>query len=81
VLFHALKGGASHDRYIRDAEEAGDEELADFFRRVRDENGMGADEAQLLLAERTPTAGPDGRGGARRAPRARTPRLLMARSR
>ncbi len=56
VLFHALKGGASYDLYIRDAEEAGDEELADFFRRVRDEDGMRADEAQLLLAERTPTA-------------------------
>ncbi len=56
VLFHALKGGASYDRYVRDAEEAGDEELADFFRRVRDEDGMRADEARLLLAERTPTA-------------------------
>ena len=55
VLFHALEGGASYDQYIHDAEEAGDQELADFFRRVRDEDSMRADEAQLLLAERTPT--------------------------
>ena len=56
VLFHALEGGASYDQYIRDAEEAGDEELVDFFTRVRDEDSMRADEAKQLLAERTPTA-------------------------
>lgn len=57
VLFHALEGGASYDQYIRGAERIGDEELAEFFRRVRDEDSMRADEAQLLLAERTPTTG------------------------
>ncbi len=55
VLFHALEGGASYDTYIEDAEGEGDQELADFFRRVRDEDSMRADEAQRLLAERTPT--------------------------
>jgi hypothetical protein len=55
VLFHALKGGASYDQYIEDAEREGDHELADFFRRVRDEDSMRADEARLLLAERTPS--------------------------
>ena len=58
VLFHSLEGGASYDQYIQDAEAAGDEELVDFFRRVRDEDSMRADEAQRLLAERTPTAAP-----------------------
>ncbi len=53
VLYHSLKGGASYERYIRDAEEAGDRELVDFFTRVRDEDGRRADEAQLLLAART----------------------------
>ena len=56
VLFHALEGGASYDQYIRDAEEAGDEELATFFIEVRDEDSMRADEAQRLLAERTSAA-------------------------
>ena len=65
VLFHALEGGASYDQYIHDAEEAGDQELADFFRRVRDEDSMRADEAQLLLAERTPV-GARTEGAARR---------------
>src|ERR671938_1508519 len=60
VLFHALEGGASYDQYIRDAEGAGDDELADFFRRVRDEDSMRADETQLLLAERTLTARTEG---------------------
>ena len=55
VLFHALEGGASYDQYIRDAEEAGNEELATFFIQVRDEDSMRADEAQRLLAERSPT--------------------------
>jgi len=55
VLFHALEGGASYDTYIEDAEREGDQELADFFRRVRDEDSMRAEEAQRLLAERSPT--------------------------
>jgi hypothetical protein len=45
---------ASYDLYIRDAEEAGDEELATFFIQVRDKDSMRAEEAQRLLAERTP---------------------------
>ena len=61
VLFHALEGGVSYDQYIRDAEEASDEELATFFIQVRDEDSMRADEAQRLLAERTLAA--DERGG------------------
>jgi hypothetical protein len=53
VLFHALEGGASYDTYIEDAEREGDEELAEFFRRVRDEDSMRADEAQMLIAARS----------------------------
>jgi hypothetical protein len=60
VLFHALEGGASYDTYIGDAEREGDEELAEFFRRMRDEDSTRADEAQRLLAERTSTASMEG---------------------
>jgi hypothetical protein len=60
VLFHALEGGASYDTYIDDAEREGDEELAEFFRRVRDEDCKRADEAQRRLAERTPTTSTEG---------------------
>lgn len=55
VLFHALEGGASYDTYIEDAERAGDQELASFFRQVRDEDSTRAEEARRLLAERTST--------------------------
>ena len=63
VLFHALEGGASYDTYIEDAEREGDQELADFFRMVRDEDSMRADEAQRLLAERTLTTTTSATGG------------------
>ncbi len=53
VLFHALEGSASYDTYIEDAEREGDQELAEFFRRVRDEDSMRAGEAQMLLAARS----------------------------
>ena len=54
VLFHALQGGASYNNYIEDAEREGDEELTEFFRRVREEDRDRAAEARLLLAQRTP---------------------------
>ncbi len=53
VLYHAAQGGTQYAKYIEDAEREGDQELADFFRRVRDEDSMRADEAQMLIAART----------------------------
>jgi hypothetical protein len=58
-----LQGGTSYDTYIENAEREGDGELADFFRRVRDEDSMRADEAQRLLAERSPTTTASATGG------------------
>jgi len=55
VLFHALQGETSYDTYVEDAEREGDEELTEFFRRVREEDRDRANEARMLLAERTPT--------------------------
>jgi hypothetical protein len=57
VLYHTLDAGASYDQYVRDAEEANDRELAEFFRVLRDEDSRRADYAQELLAQRTPTGG------------------------
>src|SRR5919202_312293 len=45
VLFHALEGGASYDTYIEDAAREGDQELAEFFRQVRDEDSNRGDRA------------------------------------
>ena len=38
VLYHALQAAETHDKYIRDAEESGDRDLAAFFREVKEEN-------------------------------------------
>lgn len=35
VLYHALQGVETYDRYIRDAEQAQDNDLAQFFREVQ----------------------------------------------
>ena len=56
VLFHALEGGATYDTYIEDAEREGDEELTEFFRRVREEDRDRASEARMLIAARTESA-------------------------
>jgi hypothetical protein len=56
VLYHTLQAGASYEQYIRDAEEASDQELIEFFRELRDEDSRRADYAQELIALRTPAA-------------------------
>lgn len=47
-----LKNVLRLDQYIADAVDAGDEELADFFRRAQRDSRRGADEAKQLLVER-----------------------------
>jgi hypothetical protein len=39
-------------QYIEDAERAGDQELADFFRRAHEESRKGAEQGKQLLASR-----------------------------
>ena len=52
VLYHALKGAQTCDSYVKDAEQEGDNELAQFFRQVQQEEAMHADKAKKLLAKR-----------------------------
>jgi hypothetical protein len=40
------------DQYIQDAQRAGDDELAEFFRRAQGESRKGAEQAKQLLASR-----------------------------
>ena len=40
------------ETYIGDAEQAGDQELVDFFRRAQHESRKGAEQAKKLLAKR-----------------------------
>jgi hypothetical protein len=52
VMYHALQGAETYDRYITDALERGDGELADFFRDVQERNCEIADRAKALLGRR-----------------------------
>jgi rubrerythrin len=52
VLYRALEGGATYDKYIQDAEQEGDQELAQFFRQVQQEDAQRAQQAKSLLDNR-----------------------------
>jgi hypothetical protein len=52
VLYHKLHGAEAQDQYIRDAEEAGDQELATFFREILQKDVEVADRAKALLRAR-----------------------------
>ncbi|MGK4007177.1 hypothetical protein WMF31_31435 [Sorangium sp. So ce1036] len=52
VLYHALQGAETYARYIQDAKQQGDDELASFFSEVRQEDLRLAERAKLLLGQR-----------------------------
>jgi hypothetical protein len=52
VLYHALQGAETYDQYVSDAERRGDQDLAQFFRKVKEEDRQRADQAKQLLASR-----------------------------
>lgn len=51
VLDHSLKGAQVYDQYIRDAEQEGSQELATFFKEVKESDKKRSDQAKKLLAE------------------------------
>ena len=57
VLFHCLEGADTYDQYIRDAKEAGDQELARFFQQVQRDFRKRADQAKQLLTQRLSASG------------------------
>jgi hypothetical protein len=52
ILYHALQGAETYDTYINDAEAAGDQELAAFFRQVQEEERQRAARAKEMLGRR-----------------------------
>jgi hypothetical protein len=52
VMYHALQGAETYDRYIADAEQRDDRELADFFRETQERNCEIAEQAKALLRDR-----------------------------
>lgn len=52
VLYHALEGASAYDKYIGDAQKAGDAELERFFVSCRTEEHARVRRARSLLVER-----------------------------
>jgi hypothetical protein len=52
VLYHALQGAETCTTYLRDAEQAGDQELVQFFREVQETYRQLADRGKGLLRQR-----------------------------
>jgi hypothetical protein len=52
VIYHALQGSETYEKYVKDAERSGDRELARFLRDVQQENRHRAERAKELLYER-----------------------------
>ena len=58
VLYHCLKAADACSQYVADAEDAGDEDLVEFFENTRKAQNQLAGEARALLAQRlTDSAG------------------------
>lgn len=51
VIYHALQGAETCAVYVRDAEKDGDQELAKFFNKVKDQYQQTAEEAKKHLAK------------------------------
>ncbi len=52
IIYHALQGAETYAMYVGDAEQAGDTELAQFFREVQQDEQARSDRAKKLLADR-----------------------------
>jgi hypothetical protein len=65
VLYHLLEGAATSEQYIKDAQEAGDQELAQFFQDWQEEQRNFSERAKNLLGSRMlqPSAGVGGSAG------------------
>jgi rubrerythrin len=51
VQYHSLKAGHDYGQYVRDAENAGQNEIADFFRSVMDEDSARARKCHDFLKQ------------------------------
>jgi rubrerythrin len=51
VQYHALKAGHDYGQYVRDADNAGRQEIADFFRRVMEEDSARAKQCHEFIAQ------------------------------
>lgn len=66
ALYHLLKGASTAEQYIQDAQEAGDQELVQFFKDWQDEQRNFSERAKNLLSGRM-THARAGVGGSKKA--------------
>jgi len=66
VLYHGLQGADQGAIYAKDAEEAGDDELAEFFRAAGQQHGELARRAKQLLFQRLGENGEQSPSGRKR---------------
>jgi rubrerythrin len=51
VQYHSLKAGHDYGQYVRDAKNAGKDEIAEFFERVMSEDAERAQQCHKFLAD------------------------------
>ncbi|SDG56971.1 hypothetical protein SAMN05216553_109126 [Lentzea fradiae] len=51
VQYHALKAGHDYGQYVRDADNAGRQDIADFFRQVMEQDSARARQCHEFLKE------------------------------
>jgi rubrerythrin len=51
VQYHSLKAGHDYGQYVRDAENAGQQEIADFFKQVMQQDSERAQQCHTFLAK------------------------------
>ncbi|GAA4661647.1 MULTISPECIES: acyl carrier protein [Amycolatopsis] len=56
VQYHSLKAGHDYGQYVRDAENAGRQDIADFFRRVMEEDSARAKQCHEFLKDLSGTS-------------------------
>ena len=56
VQYHALKAGHDYGQYVRDADNAGRQDIAEFFRKVMDEDSARAKQCHEFIKELSGTS-------------------------
>ncbi|MDQ3653197.1 MAG: hypothetical protein M3458_23525 [Acidobacteriota bacterium] len=65
ILYHALQGAETYEQYINDARQGGNQEVAQFFSEVKEENKRRADRAKQLLSQMLSQGQGQGQAGGR----------------
>lgn len=52
IIYHLLQNASTCEVYIKDAEQAGDRQLMDFFAKIKEESCQQAEQAKQMLAKR-----------------------------